>query len=81
MKWDYSKLRGRIREISGSEKSFSLSIGVDRSVLSQKLNQKFEFKQSEIISIIEALGLTISDIPLYFFTKEVEKTQRVKKEG
>lgn len=76
MEYDYSKLRGKIREISGSEKSFSLFIGVDRSVLSQKLNHKYEFKQSEIVSIINALGLSISDIPTYFFTKKIEKTQQ-----
>nr|DAG49944.1 MAG TPA: Protein of unknown function (DUF739) [Bacteriophage sp.] len=77
MEYDYSKLRGRIRELYGSERNFADKIKMNRSTLSLKCGNKSEFTQSEIFRILNALNLTAADIENYFFTPMVEKTQQI----
>ena len=38
MSWDYSKLRGKIREVCGTQDAFADRIGIGRVSLSQRLN-------------------------------------------
>lgn len=71
MSYDYSKLRGRIKEKCKTQDCFAVKIGISRSSLSQRLNCKLEFSQVEINKSIEALDLTAADIPVYFFTMKV----------
>ena len=74
MKFNYNKLRGRIREILGSELNFCNAMPMTRSTLSLKLNGKVEFTQSEIIAAMEVLQLPMSAIGEYFFNREFGKT-------
>ena len=71
MSYDYSKLRGKIKEKYSTQDAFAEKIGIGRVSLSQRLNCKLEFSQEEINKSIEVLGLTTSDIPSYFFTPKV----------
>ena len=73
MEFDYSKLRGRIREILGSEANFCDKIPLTRSTVSLKLNGKVEFTQSEIAAAMEVLQLPKSAIGDYFFNQEFGK--------
>lgn len=75
-KMSYSKLRGRIREVLGSEKAFADAMGMDVSTLSLKLNGKAEWKQMEMISACKLLGIPISEVHLYFFVAKVGKHQQ-----
>lgn len=68
LKFNYQKLRGRIKEICGTQQEFASKIDCSERTLSHKLSGKIEWKQSEIVKSIEILGLTLCDIPVYFFT-------------
>ena len=46
-------------------------MGPSESTISAKLNNKYEFSQSEIMRAVEILELRSIDIPLYFFTLKV----------
>lgn len=71
MKWNYQKLRGKIKEICGTQDVFSERIGIGRVSLSQRLNNQLEFTQEEIYKSCEVLGIPIADVSAFFFTLEV----------
>lgn len=73
MKYDYSRLIGKIIEVFGSRKKFAQHIGWPESTVCLKLRSASKFTQDQIFQIITALGLTVADIPDYFF---VVKAQR-----
>lgn len=77
MAFNYNKLRGRIKEICGTEGAFAESLGVAKVTLSGKLNGKVEFTPSEIHKSMIILKFNESDIPGYFFTLEVCKDKPV----
>ena len=67
MKFNNSKLRGKIRENFGSEYAFGEALGMALSTLSGKLNNKSEFTRSEILSIVKLLNLQKEDVYDVFF--------------
>lgn len=71
MVFRYQKLRGKIKEVCGTQDCFAKKLGIGRVSLSQRLNNQLEFSQSEIQSSCRILKLSKSDIPLYFFDEEV----------
>ncbi len=68
MAYDYTKLNGRIIEKCGSQREFAKRMGLSERTVSQKMNNKIAWKQSEIQKAIVILELTVEEIPLYFFT-------------
>jgi transcriptional regulator with XRE-family HTH domain len=76
--FDYSKLKGKIKEICGTQDEFARQIGIGRVSLSQRLNNYLDFSQNEIKRACEVLELADVDIPLYFFTQGVQKHERNK---
>ena len=73
MKFDYSKLLGRIKERGYTQESLSLAVGMAVSTMSLKLNNRAFFSQKEIRNICELLGILIHQIGEYFFTPEVQE--------
>lgn len=71
MKWNYQKLRGKIKEVCGTQDSFAEKLGINRVSLSQRLNNLLEFTQNEIYKSCEILGIELDEIPDYFFTLQV----------
>ena len=71
MEFDYSVLRGKIRERYGSEKALASVVGMDRATLSMKLNNRREFTQMEICKIMDALQEDKSMASRYFFTPKL----------
>ena len=69
--FNYSKLRGRIREIYGSEREFAQQIGIANVALSAKLNGKTRFSQDDIRKFAKMLHIIGDDIGVYFFTEKV----------
>lgn len=67
LSFDYSKLRGRIRELFITEEKFSKEMGMSSVSLSFKLNGKREWTQQEINKAIGLLNISREDIPEYFF--------------
>lgn len=73
MAYDYAKLNGRIIEKCGSQSVFAKQMNLSERTVSQKLNNKIAWKQSEIQRAIVVLGLEVEEIPLYFFTIKVQQ--------
>ena len=68
--WDYSKLKGKTVECNYRQEDVGNAIGLAQTTYSLKINNKAEFKQSEIEGICLFLGIPFREIPEYFF-KEV----------
>ena len=64
---DYSKLKGRIVEIFGSQKYLAAKANLSERSLSLKLNNERYFTQPEIILIAELLNIPYENINDYFF--------------
>lgn len=69
--FDYSKLRGRIREILGTQSMFAKLLGISEATLSKKLNNETDFTQSEMNRSCDLLKFPCAEIPAYFFTVKV----------
>ncbi len=67
MPYDYGKLRGRIKEICGTQAAFATELGIGRVSLSQRLNNQSEFSQEEMMKSCNILSINVQDIPSYFF--------------
>lgn len=77
MAFDYSKLRGKIKEVYGTQDNFAAKLGIGRVSLSQRLNNLLDFSQEEINKSCEILGIKKEEIPVYFFTIKVQKREQV----
>ncbi len=69
---DFSKLRGLIKEKFGTESKFAEAVEMSPRTLSLKLNGVREFRPSEIITILDVLGIPVDSVGLYFFTPKVQ---------
>ena len=67
MKFNYSKLLGRMRECGFTQEQLATAIGINKGTLSVKLNNRFSFSQEEIIAICKLLNIPISEISDYFY--------------
>lgn len=69
---NYSKLRGRIKEMNYSEKEFANLIGMSAPTFSGKLKGTTFFNTEEIKKAARILNISEEDIFRYFF---IEKTE------
>ena len=69
MKYNYSKLLGKIRECGLTQEQLAKAIDKDKSTLNSKLNGKYAFTTKEIDDICRALDISNNEIGNYFFTK------------
>lgn len=72
MAFDYSKLKGKIVEKYGSQSEFAKAMKWSERTLSQKMNGKVSWKQTDICTAISLLGLSENDVQDYFFTVKVQ---------
>lgn len=74
MKFDYSKLTGRIVEKFGSRKAFAEACGFSENTMSQKLSGKMSITTKDVVkwSSPELLDIDNDDIPQYFFANKVQ---------
>ena len=75
-KYDYSKLRGKIKEVCETQDCFAEKLGIGRVSLSQRLNNVLDFSQSEMYRTCDILGIKKEEIPVYFFTLKVQKHEQ-----
>ena len=75
MSFQYNKLRGRIKEICLTNEEFAKRMGLSLAAISNKLNNKSQWTQPEIFKAVAVLMINSSDIPAYFFTPLVQKTE------
>ena len=75
MESDYSKLRGRIIEMFGSQEAFAEKVGQTPTTVSYKLNNKKPMTRNDIIEWGKILLISSESIGLYFFTEKVRDNQ------
>lgn len=71
MQFDYSKLLGRIKECGYTQEKLAEEIGLTKTTMSLKLNNKAFFTQPEIFKIRLILRILDEEIVAYFFTLKV----------
>lgn len=69
--FDFSKLRGRIKEVFGTEKAFAEAMEIPASGISARLNGLVHFDGPEMHRAKELLGITDEEFVVYFFTPKV----------
>jgi DNA-binding XRE family transcriptional regulator len=69
---DYSKLKGKIVEVYGSQEKLAKVLDLSNQSMSNKMTNKVPFKTNEIEKLVELLGIDPQDIGVYFFKKKVE---------
>ena len=67
----YPRLRGRIIENYGSYRNFAETWGKSMVAVSNKLNQKTGFSQSDIVEWSTLLDINLKDIGSFFFDKKL----------
>ena len=67
MKFNNSKLRGKIRELFWTEQNLSDAVGISKSALSAKLNNNSEINRDEMLKMIDLLNIKKDDIFEIFF--------------
>lgn len=63
----YSKLRGKIREMYGTQEAFAEAIGMNTATLSGKLNGKTDWTRVEMELACSLLGVSMMEMHSYFF--------------
>ena len=77
MKFDYSKLRGRIIEKFGTVEKFADAMGLSKASLSSKLNHGTSFGQKQIPQACFLLDIKAEEVGRYFFTVIVQNSEQV----
>jgi transcriptional regulator with XRE-family HTH domain len=67
MKFNYSKLLGRMKECGFTQEQLAKAIKKNKATISAKLNNKFSFSQDEILAICKVLNIPISEIGEFFY--------------
>ena len=68
IRFNYSKLRGRIVEKFGSQQAFAMELGISDCTISTKLNGHTYFTQEEIAKAVKILDIDPAEVTSYFFT-------------
>ncbi len=72
--FDYDNLKKRITDKFSCDVNFAIKMGFSERTLSIKLNNKVDFKQSEILKACNLLDIPLNEINSYFFKL---KTQNI----
>ena len=73
MRFNFDKLKGKIKEVFNTQNDFANALGIAPNTLSMKLKNQFDFSSEEIIKSVELLKIkTGEEAWNIFFTKEVE---------
>jgi len=67
-KFDYARLRERIREKFGTVEAFALAAGLSPAQIRAKLNNSADFRLPEVDRVCEFLGIRNEEIEGIFFT-------------
>lgn len=73
---NYDKLKGKIKEMLGTQGRLAEKLGIDETTISNKLNNNTYFTQKEIIRISSILNIKIEEIPVYFFEEKVREYEQ-----
>ncbi len=66
-KYDYSLLLGRMKELGYTQAKIAKIIGISECSVNFTLNNKRNFRQDEILKLIDVLDIPSGKIEEYFF--------------
>ena len=66
----YAKLKGKIKEVFGTQATFAQAMDMDNATLSAKLNNKTPWKDGEIEKACVLLEIPIEQVHEYFFCRK-----------
>ncbi|MGB4610948.1 MAG: DUF739 family protein [Saccharofermentanales bacterium] len=70
-KYDYSKLRGLIKEFCGTQKNYANALGISLTTLNTRLNNETPFTQDEIRKSRDIFNIDDAELSdAVFFTYE-----------
>lgn len=69
--FDFNKLKGKIKEVVGTQGALANNINMGEATLSNKLNNNIEFSSKEIVKISKILNIE-NETDKYFFTLKVQ---------
>ena len=73
MKYNFDKLKGKIKEIFSTQNDFAEAMDMAPNTLSAKLNNQFDFSSREISKAVKLLNIKSGEEAwITFFTQEVE---------
>lgn len=75
MNYDYSKLKGKIRELGITQNEFAKKIGISEQTLNLRFKNKRRFRQEEMQKTMELFEEPIKNVHIYFFTQKVQKNR------
>lgn len=78
MPFDYRKLEGLVKEKCRTRAIFAYKMGLSERSISLKMNGKTQWKQTEICTACEILGISNEDIPKYFFDPKAQNIEHIK---
>ena len=73
IKYDYSKLKGRIKELNMTLNNFAEKLGISEQTLHKKFNSQTYFTQEEVEKAMKIISVPLSKVQCYFFQKEIIK--------
>lgn len=73
---NHDKLKGKIKEVLGTQSKLAEEIGLDETTISNKLNSNTYFTQREILKICSILNISRDKIPEYFFKEKVRENEQ-----
>ena len=76
MEFNYDKLKGKIKEVVGTQSKLAEELDLDETTISNKLNNNTYFTQKEILNICLILNIPFEKIPEYFFKRKVRENER-----
>lgn len=75
MKFDFSKLKGRIIEKYETQGNFAGAMGWSERTMSLKMTGEVPWSQQDIIRATELLDIPVEEIHAYFFTIKVQNLE------
>ena len=73
MRYNMDRLKSRVIEKFGEQKSFAEAIGTSESTVSRLLNGEADWRGSTMMKAVELLDIPHEEIEVYFFDKAVSK--------
>jgi|GEM_PF-1863506 len=70
----FKRLRGKIKEVFGTQENFAVAMGLSSFSISQKLNGVTQFTRIEMLTASVLLGFSVDLIIYYFFSEENSET-------
>ena len=70
MNFEYSKIKGKIRELGLTQSDYAKHIGITEQTLNLRFKNKRPFTQPEIAKTMQLFNEPIENVKKYFFTED-----------